>query len=151
MNRFTSWIQVQFWHIFPAFLFFWISFNSINLTEGLMQEKGAFGLYDWLTVFFAAAVVAKVLIFIDNLPFIDLFQKKPLIFNVLWKTTLYGSGSLIFRLILRQFHTTVLDWPAFWAIQLWYVMLFFIFVTFRDLIFIIGPKKVHALFFKEKK
>jgi hypothetical protein len=160
--KFFNWAKKQFLHLFPAFLFFFISFNVINLTIGLMIRKDGFSPFGFLTVFLASAVVAKVLLIVDNMSFLNIFPKKPLIYNVAWKTCLYSLVSLLIRLIDRYFRfrgentgwqegfenfITNVNWPLFWSVQIWYLLLFGIFVIFREFVYEFGAKKIRKLFF----
>ena len=148
--RFLQWIKSQLLHVLPAFLFFYFSFTLINFTEGLMVKNAGVQPFGVLTVLLAAAIVAKVLIAIDFLPIVNIFPLKPLIYNVAWKTFLYSLGSLLVRLLNRlwnHYYGTPIHWTEFWAVQIWYVVLFFVFVAARDLIYKIGPAKVRQIFF----
>ena len=86
--------------------------------------------------------MGKVLLIIDNLRFSNAFSNKPLIYNTLWKTFIYSLGGLAFRFVehLVPFISThgnlatgyahflnESDWPRFWAVQIWVVVLFFFF------------------------
>jgi len=162
MLNMLQWIKKEIIHVFPAFLFFYLSFSLINVTEGFMFKKAGIGPFSFTTILIASAVVAKVLVVIDHLPFINAFPNKPLIFNVIWKTMLYLASSFCFRFLIRLFpffwttNSLITDynnflmdmnWRLFMAIQSWYVILFFVFVTFRELALIIGSTKVRRIFF----
>ena len=94
-----EWVKKQFFHLLPAFLFFFFFFNFLNVTEGLVERTDTVGLYSFLSVLLASAIVAKVLILIDNLPWIDIFPQKPLVCNILWKTWIYGAATFLFRFV----------------------------------------------------
>ncbi|MBS0615196.1 MAG: hypothetical protein JSR58_01425 [Verrucomicrobia bacterium] len=149
--RAIQWLKSQFFHILPAFIFFYVSFALINFTEGLMMKDAGMQAFGSVAVLLAAAIVAKVLLAIDSLPFLNIFPTRPLIYNVVWKTLLYTLGSLGVRLLNRvwndYFDDTMLHWREFWAIQIWYLMLFSVFVSARDLTYEIGLKKVRQMFF----
>ncbi len=148
--RFLRWLKHEFFHVLPAFLFFYISFNLINFTQGLMIKKAEIQPFGFITIFLAAGVVAKVLIAIDFLPVLNAFPRKPLIYNVIWKTILYSLATLLVRLLDRLWNDHFgmpLHWTEFWAIQIWYVILFVVFVAARELTYKIGPSKVRQMFF----
>jgi hypothetical protein len=42
-----------------------------------------------------ALLVAKVVLIADNLPVINRFPEKPLLYNVAWKTTIYVLAALV--------------------------------------------------------
>lgn len=156
------WFKREFNRVFPVFLFFLIAFTLINLTERLLLERAGIAPFTLLQIALAAGVIAKVLLVIDHLPFIDLFPKQPLICNILWKTIFYWAILFLVRLCIRfvpflreddGFHrewadfVQKVDWGLFSTIQGYYLMLFFIFVTARELAFALGPLKLRKLFF----
>jgi len=158
MKRLVEWVKRECFHVIPAFLFFFISFYLVNLTEDLLLRAEGIKLYGFVTVLLAAAIVAKVILVVDHLPFIKAFSSRPFIWNTLWKTGVYGIGTLIFRFFERlmpflfkgegyERFLHEVHWPVFWAIQIWYLMLFFVFVFGYKLVEVIGPKKVRKMFF----
>jgi hypothetical protein len=152
----------EFWHIFPVFVFFLIAFNVINMTEIFLFERAGLSPFTFFNILVAAGLVAKIILVIDHLPFTNLFPNKPLIYNSIWKTLLYSSITLVVRLCIRltpfllenepvsiefeQFIDQV-NWPLFISIQAWYVLLFFLFVTVRELTEVIGVEKMRRIFF----
>lgn len=145
--------------VFIAFLFFLAALGLINMIEGLFQGSTPFSFY---TVIIAAGVIAKTLIVVTHLPWINLFPNKPLIFNVLWKTALYGMSTLIVRIAIRMFPTLFatrsffkgwehflaeVEFRRFISIQLCYLVLFFIFVVAEELCSSLGGKYLRKLFF----
>lgn len=156
------WIRDQILHVLPVFIFFLIAFTAINYTVSYLLLRAGISPISFLNIVIAAALIAKIVLVIDNLPWIDLFPKKPLIYNTLWKTFVYWTLTLIIRLILRFFpylfnHTSFenemnnfakhFDWRLFSSVQSFYLMLIFVFVTARELTLIIGPLKIRKIFF----
>jgi hypothetical protein len=114
--------------------------------------------FGYVSILVASAVVAKILLIIDHMPFIEPFHRKPLIYNIIWKTGLYSLSALIVRFLDRlipimlkghsfQDFIAIVHWPLFWAISVWYCLLFFVFVIFRELIYTVGISKVRRIFF----
>lgn len=131
------------------------------MTQSLMLKSEGIPPYSFLSIVIAAGVVAKVLLLLDHLPFINAFSQKPLIWTILWQSSLYGIGSLLIRFILRvtpfiikhrslelgfKNFLQVVDLTTFLGIQLWYILLFFTFVSTRELILTIGTKRVLKVF-----
>ena len=53
----------------------------------------------------------------------------------------------LFRaLMLRQYGEEIV-WPYFWAIQLWLLVLLFVYCAVRELVRVIGPHEVKRMFF----
>jgi hypothetical protein len=156
------WLKKELLHIIPVFIFFFIAFNIINVTEGLILKKAGIGRFGILEITLAAALVAKILLVLDHMAIVEWVPYRPLIHRILWKTFLYWLTTLLVRLVMRfvpylfikqelstkweQFIIHV-DWPLFWSIQTWYLLLFFFFVTARELINVIGAKKMNNIFF----
>ena len=160
--RFINWIKREFLHVFPAFLFFFAAFNVVNIIEALFLRSKGIPPVSFYTVFIAAAVVAKVLVVIDHLPFINAFPNRPLIFNVIWKTFIYEVTTFVVRFLMRVVPSFLdtesfisgyiafkssFDSMQFLSIQLLYLVLFFTFVISHELIIAIGAVKVRKMFF----
>jgi hypothetical protein len=111
---------------------------------------------------FGALVVGKVVLVIDNVSFVNAFRDQPLIYNTLWKTLIYSLGGFAFRVmeelvpfimthgdVARGFVSfrNELDWPRFWAVQIWVVLLFFFFAVVREFIRVLGRDRVRRMFF----
>ena len=145
----------------PVFLFFFITFYLLNVTWGLMLKEEGISPFSFWTVLLGAVIVAKVFIVIDSLPFANAFSDKPLIYQTLWKSMLYGTGTLTIRFLdylipflwsSKSFSEgfdlfiAEVNWTRFWTIQTWFYLLLFIFIVARDVVEAIGPAKIKKLF-----
>jgi hypothetical protein len=114
----------------------------------------------------AALLVAKVVLITDKFRFVNRFPNKPLLYNVVWKTAIYVVAALLVHylghLVPTWWHTGSLGaadqrlmeevvWPHFFAIQLWLVVLLFVYCALRELIRVIGPEKVVEMFFDPRR
>jgi hypothetical protein len=160
MSRMMKVIKKEIIEVIPAVIFFMISFNLIVLTENLIirHDKSGYLSYVLATVF--ALVVGKCLIIIHYFPYINVFAKKPLIYNILWKFFIYSLFILAFRItdkvvhltfddpnskfIYHHLHQTLIS-PAFWAIQIWLLMLFCVYIVSTEFIDAIGRDKIIKL------
>jgi hypothetical protein len=81
---------------------------------------------------------------------------------VAWKTTIYVLAALVVHYLehlvplwwrLGDLGTAnhrllgEIVWPHFWAIQLWLLVLLFMYCAMRELIRAIGPREVRRMFF----
>lgn len=161
MSKAFKWIKDQFLHAVPAIIFFFVAFLVISFTTALMVRKHGITITTLPAIAFGALVVGKVVLIIDNLSFANVFSEKPLIYNTLWKTFIYSIGGLVFRLMeeLVPFIATrgktatgythllhEMDWPRFWAVQIWVVVLFFIFALYREFVRAFGQDRVRTIF-----
>lgn len=146
----------------PPAIFFFLAFQLITFTQALMLEQYGVQVSTFVMATVAALVVAKVVLIVDLLPFVNRFPRKPLIYNVVWKTTIYVLAALLVRYAehlfdfwrehgsLAEANRTMLDqvvWPHFWAVQLWLLVLFLMYCSLRELVRALGPARVRTLFF----
>ena len=141
----------------PVVIYFFFALNTLALTRTLILRQYGIHATTFLTASIGALLVAKVVLVVGVLPFMEPFPQIPIIYNVLWKTVLYMLGALIFQvleeaiplLLKGQSLAPALDqiWmPHFLVIQLWLIMLFLIFCTFRGLFQVIGREKAREIF-----
>jgi hypothetical protein len=162
MNRIVSRLKHEFLGVIPPAVFFFISFQVIAFTQALMLEKYGIRVSTFVTATIAALVVAKVVLIVDLLPFVNRFPEKPLIYNVVWKTVIYQVAALLVRYVehlisfvrehgdLALANRHLLDevvWSKFWAVQIWLLILFFVYCALRELVRVLGRERVRSMFF----
>ena len=147
--------------LIPVTLFFFIAFQLLALTQALMLKR--YGIH--VSTFFAATVmamiVAKVVIIADHFAFVNRFPEKPLLYNVIWKTAIYFAASLGVRYVENLIHFwresasfaeanhrlfREIIWPHFVAVQIWLLILLFIYCAFRELVRALGRERIKAMF-----
>jgi len=147
--------------VIPPTIFFLISFHIVVLDRALMAREFGIHLSAVAGATIGALLVAKVVLVADMLPFINRFPEKPLIYNVVWKTGIYVSASMLVHYLehlvplwwrmgfvaANEHLRTEMVWPHFWAIQLWLVVLIFVYCMMRELIRVIGRDRVMQVFF----
>jgi len=158
------WMEVK--GVIPPTIFFFITFNLISFTNSLNLKRYGISVSTFASVTFGALVAGKVVLIADKLPFINRYPEKPLIYNVVWKTLIYSLASLLIRYVehligfLRQYGSLSvansrlfeeIDWPRFWSVQIWLLVLIFIYCEFRELIRVVGRDEVIDMFFFRKK
>jgi len=141
----------------PVVIYFFIALNILALTRTLILRQYDISVSTFFNATIGALVVAKVVMVVGILPFMEPFPKIPIIYNVLWKTLLYMIGAFVFQVLeealplLLKGQSLAPVWehvqtPLFLMVQLWLTLLFLIFCTFRELFRIIGPEKVREIF-----
>ena len=148
--------------LLPVVIFFFLAFNLIVLTDALTTEQYGIRVFSFVSASIAALVVGNVVFLANILPFMNRFHGKPLIYNTLWKTFIYMFISLIVRylehlipfvfkyksLVVANDHfMSEMVWPRFWAIQIWLIVLFFVFAAFQELVGVLGNGRVRQMFF----
>lgn len=162
MNRVGELIGKEVRELLPPTIFFFIAFHILALFRALILRQYGVQMSAVAGATVAALVVGKVVLIADAFPFVNRFPEKPLIHNVVWKTAIYVLAALIVHYLehlipvwwrmqdleaaSRQLLHEVV-WPHFWAIQLWLLVLFFVYCAMRELIRAIGPREVRRMFF----
>ena len=162
MKKVFGFIAKEFWEILPAMIYFLIAFHIVALTHGLSLER--YGIEPRLSVAatIMALIVAKAILVADALPIINRFPDRPLIWNVLWKTLIYGLVAFVFR-YLEEWIPRISDaggmaaanhallaeivWPHFWAVQILLVVTIVGYTCMAELSRVLGPGTLGRYFF----
>jgi hypothetical protein len=161
MNKVWAKIKHEFFEVLPPTIFFFISFHIVVFDRALMAKEFGVHLSSVAGATIGALLVAKVVLVADMLPAVNKFPEKPLIYNVLWKTAIYVGASMLAHylehlvplwwrmgfLAANEHLRSELVWAHFWAIQLWLVVLIFIYCVMRELVRAIGRDRVLRIFF----
>jgi hypothetical protein len=162
MSKVWAKIKHEFHEVLPPTIFFLISFHIVVLDRALMLREYGLRVSSITGATVAALLVAKVVLVADMLPIVNRFPQRPLMYNVVWKSGIYVSVSLFAHYLehllplwwrlgsLRAANAHLrseIVWPHFWAIQLWLVVLIFIYCAMRELVRVIGRQQVVRIFF----
>lgn len=162
MKNFSKIAKHEVRELIPPTVFFLIAFEFLAISRTLMLRQYGVSISVTAGVVIGALLVAKAVLIADMLPFVNRFPEKPLIYNIVWKTTIYVIASLLIHYLehlipiwwrtrdLAAANRRLYDeivWPHFWAIQLWLVMLLFMYCTLRESARAIGPQEVNRIFF----
>ena len=165
MSQISSRIKDELVAVIPPTVFFFAAFQLIAFTRALMLREYGISVSAFVTASIAALVVAKVVLIVDLLPFVNRFPDKPLVYNVVWKTLIYLVAALLVRYVehlipfVREHGDLVMAnrrsldevvWPHFWAVQIWLVVLFFVYCALRALLRVLGRDRVLNMFFGAK-
>ena len=162
MGKVFHFIAKEFREILPAMIYFLIAFHVITLTHGLMLLEYGIEPASSLVATITALIVAKAILVADALPFINRFPDRPLVFNVVWKTFIYGLVSFLFRYLeevlprlgdaggFAAANQQVFDeivWPHFWAVQILMLVSILGYVCFSEIERSLGEGRLRAMFF----
>jgi hypothetical protein len=154
-------IKRELLEVIPPTIFFFVAFNVIGFTKKLILEQYDIKFSGFVAATVGALIVAKVVLIADRIPFINKYPDKPLIYNAAWKTVIYVLVTLVVRFLEyllplwwkyrdvsmaldRLWHETI--WPHFWAIQIWLICLFFVYVSFREFARAVGEERFFRMF-----
>jgi hypothetical protein len=162
MHKFAAIVYKEFRELLPPTIFFLIAFNLIALTIALNLKQYHIPFTNLGLATVAALIVGKVVLITDKFPFINKFPSKPLIYNVVWKTVIYTLAAVLVRYLESLVHLIFqykslslanrhlfeeMVWPRFWAIQIWLLVIIFLYCGFRELMRVVGRQTVIEMFF----
>lgn len=162
MSNFAAKLKHEIVEAIPPAIFFFLTFQVIAFTHALNQGETGVALSTFISATIAALVVAKVVLIVDLIPFVNRFPDKPLIYNVAWKTTIYIVAALIVRILeelipligpaggVGAAFGQLLDevvWHHFWAIHILLLTLFAFYCSLREIGRIVGRQVLLQMFF----
>src|SRR5277367_5170052 len=89
MSNLSIKIKEELLALIPPTLFFFVTIHIVMLVRVLMLEGTGISPVASTSAGLAALILGKAVLIADLLPIINLFPKKPLIYNVSWKTLIY--------------------------------------------------------------
>lgn len=162
MHRVLEKVMEEFLAMLPPTIFFFVWLHIITVVRVLMAEGSHYEPLDTVSIVVFALILGKAVLVADNLPFINRYPDKPLIYNVMWKTAIYLLLSAVVHYLERLFDFSreaggvvagnakllaEIVWPHFWAVQIILFVLIVMYCTMRELIRVIGKEKVLRIFF----
>lgn len=148
--------------LIPVTLFFLVAFLLLAVTRMLLLAEEGIKVSTFAAAAIGALVVAKVVVIADCFSWVDRFPRKPLIWNVLWKTSIYFLASFAVRYLEHLIHSwrrtgsfvegnrqlfDEIVWPHFWCVQMWLLILLLVFCAIRELSRAVGRDRLIGMFF----
>lgn len=162
--KLLSSIKHDYREILPPATFFFIAFILILITKRLILSEYGISWTGFGSAFVGAFLIGKVVLLADKLPFMNSFSGHQLIYKASWKCLIYVLSAILLQYLesivpLLRKHGGFLEahrhllaetvWPHFLLIQIWLVVLFFVYCAMRELVRAIGRDKVVTMFFGE--
>jgi hypothetical protein len=149
----------------PVALYFLVASQLVALVQKVaLAEHGITG-PGLIKAVIVAMVVAKVVLVVDLLPFMNVFEHKPVVWNTTWAALLYFVVTLVLQLaesLTGPLLSTgdlgaALDeaaaetpWPRFWTKQLWIFVLLYNYCLVKELGLVIGRGKLFQVLFRDR-
>ena len=161
MNKILERLKQEFLGVVPTAIFFFIAFQLLAFTRDLIVQEYDVEISTFVAATVGALIVAKVVMVVDLLPFVNRFPDKPLIYNVVWKSAIYLVAAFVFRYIeylvpfvldygdIAEANRHLLDevvWPHFFIVQIWLFVLFFLYCVLTELVRVLGRERVKSMF-----
>ena len=161
MKRAFERVKQEFIAVIPTAVYFFVTFQLLALTRALILRQYDIEISEFVAATVGALLLAKVIMVVDLLPFINRFPDKPLVYNIFWKTGIYFVAAFLVRYVehLIKFvreHGDVLvanrhlfdefSWSQFWIVQIWLLVLILVYCVIRELVGALGQERVRELF-----
>ena len=155
-------IKHEYLEMLPPAIFFFIAFMLILITKRLILIEYGISWSGFGAACVGALLVAKVVLIVDKLPFVNRLADRQLIYTASWKCLIYVLAANLVQYLehiiplllkyrgLSQAHQLFMSetiWPHFWLIQMWLTVLFLVYCVVRELVRVIGQNTVIRMFF----
>ena len=143
----------------PAMLFFLLVFHMIALTKAVILDDYHISTTGSTIATVVALIVAKAILVAEQLPIARLFSRR-MLYNILWKTLLFGAVAVLFRFIeelvplIAKHHGLVtaaahlfeeVSWPHFWVLQMWLYASLLLYCLVAELVRMVGAAQVKRM------
>jgi len=157
MSKVFPFIKKEIKETLPVVIFFFVMFHLVAITQALLLKDYGITTEGAAVATAFALIIAKVILIVDKLPLMRVFEHRPAIYTIAWKTFIFGVITLLFRFIeetipvafkYRSIRAATvhffqdLSWSHFWAIQLWLTVSLALFCTAAELIDECGAARV---------
>jgi hypothetical protein len=147
--------------IIPAMVYFFVAFSLFNLTFGRMMSYAGVHANSLARTIVMSLIIGKVVLIANHMPFFNLFRNRPLIFNTLWKASIYTLFNLIVRVIENivrlapEFNgagnawhhvVTMLSPLRIFTVHLWFFVLFTVFIVGAEVFDMVGREKLRKVY-----
>jgi len=162
MHKIFEKLKEEFFAVLPPTIFFFITLHIVTFIRVLMARGSHFEPLSTISIAVAALILGKAVLIADMLPAINRYPDKPLAYNVAWKTTIYWLMATLIHYVERLIDFSrqaggivagnkkllaEMVWPHYWAVQIILLILILVYCTARELVRVIGSKKMLRLFF----
>jgi hypothetical protein len=161
-HRVREKLKEEFLAVLPPTLFFFAALHVVALIRALMARAAGIHAASTISIAVAALILGKAVLIADMLPFVNRYPEKPLVYPIVWKTTLYllvsagihylerlvdfareaGGIAAGNQMLLRE-----IVWPHFWAVQIVLFILVLMYCTTREWARVLGRKRMLRVFF----
>lgn len=163
--RVLAFVFGEFKKMIPPTIFFAVGFCLILLTTNLLLTDFNARFSSYLLAITGALIIGKSVLVADVLPFFRRFDTAPLIWPVLFKSTIYFLVVGVVRFLektiefllhggtvggLPDYVATHFTWDRFFAIQIWILVLFLIYTFINELSSLFGNGELTRILFTSR-
>jgi len=89
--------------VLPPTIFFFVALHVVAFVRVLMVKGTGLAPLSTASIGIAALILGKSVLISDMLPFINRFPKRPLVYNIAWKTLIYVLVSALIHYLGRLY------------------------------------------------
>jgi len=159
MSNVMTAVKRELRELVPAMLFFLIAFHMLSLTKALLLDNYHITPTSSTIATVSALIVAKTILLIDHTALARFFSGR-LLYNLLWKTVLFGTIAMLFRELeelipvllkhgdvgaaIRETLNSVSS-ARFLVIHMWLYTLLFVYSLASEAVHMVGRTGVRAV------
>jgi hypothetical protein len=162
MSKATEKIKEELLALLPPTIFFFVALHIVAIVRVLMTRGTGLAPSSTAQIAVAALILGKAVLLADLWPAINRFPRKPLAYNIAWKTAIYFVVATVIHYLERLFDfaraaggivagneklVAEIIWPHFWAVQIVLIVLILNYCVIRELSRVLGEERMMALFF----
>jgi hypothetical protein len=162
MGKVTAMIKKELLEMIPPTIFFFVALSIVAVARVLMTRGTGLPAASVASIAIAALILGKSVLIADLLPIINRFPEKPLIYNIVWKTTIYLLISAAIHYLERLWDFSreaggivagnekllaEIIWPHWWAVEIILLVLIAAYCTIHELSRLIGKERMLRIFF----
>jgi len=145
--------------LFPIWLFFFLSFSLLRLTQTSVLEEYKIHTFPPSQVLVGSLLIAKIFLVADKLRFVNHFEDRPVLVSALWKSWIYVGLTLLLEYAEDLFDLRHLGFAKandemavrlstlrFWLLQVWLVLLLSGFIVSREFVRKMGRERFREVF-----
>ena len=96
-------LKEEFFKILPPTIYFFIALHIVAFVRVLMLKGTGISPSTSISIAVLALILGKAVLIADMLPFINRFPKRPLVYNIAWKTLIYVLVSALIHYLGRLY------------------------------------------------
>jgi hypothetical protein len=164
LNKTVEKLKEEFLALLPPTIFFFVALHIVGLVRLLMTKGTGLPVTSSAQIALAALIIGKAVLLADLLPAINRFPKKPLIYNIAWKTIIYFLIASFIHYLERLYDFSKeaggfaagnqkllaeIVWPHFLALQIVLLMLVLSYCVIREIGRVVGEDRLLRLLFRQ--
>ena len=166
LGKLAKFVKHEFLQVLPPTIFFLCAFNIVAFTTNLILEQNEIQGSAHAVATVLALIIGKVVLVVNKLPLLQRFNEKPLLYPILFKTTVFTAIVTVVRLLeywvpaliktgdpgsATEFVIEHVIWRYFSVGEIWIFVCFLVYMTAAEVFSLFGfnARQLMKAFFHE--